>query len=196
MRRAWSLQNLFMSHAWAEDARGRSTHARANLLKDELARLGWKVWFDEDRLLVGEPLDAQLAAGISQSDAVCICITRRYCEKVNRGDARDNVFKEWNFCQAIGKKMIPLIFEEEMRDVKAWPPGIMTMVLGNTFYIDASGDDLKGVAQRLSQMLQLLGLRARGGGGLRGNVHSWPHSRRRPATAALALRRSKTQIRV
>ena len=180
-----------MSHAWATDARGRSTHERAMELKRTLHALGWKVWVDEDKLLVGEALDAQLASGISQSDAVLICITRRYCEKVNSAATSDNVYKEWNFCQSIGKKMIPLVFEEEMCDVKSWPVGIMTMVLGNTFFVDASDDDIAGVAARLSQMLRLLGLRPRVVS--RG---SWPQMRPRPRVIGRRLTRVRTEIRL
>lgn len=185
--RPTSPQNLFLSHAWAPDLRGRSTHHRAAALRSELQRLGWKIWFDEDRLLAGEPLDAQLASGISQSDAVCICVTRKYCEKVNAATTSDNVYKEWNFCQAVGKKMIPLIFEEEMRDVKAWPSGIMSMVLGNTFYIDASSDDIRAVATRLSKMLVLLGLQPKS------RASSWPRSHR---TDSRRLLRARTEIRI
>ena len=38
---------------------------------------------------------------------------------MNAGDSNDNVLKEWNYSQAIGKKMIPLILEHELLDVKA-----------------------------------------------------------------------------
>ena len=152
--------NLFMSHTWVSDSQGRSTHERAAALRHELKRLGWKVWFDEDQLIAGHSLDAQLAAGILSSDAVCVCVTRAYCEKVNSANARDNVYKEWNFCQSLGKMIIPIIFEQDMLSVAAWPPGIMSMVLGNTFYIDASCDKkVRGTATKVSRMLKLLGLR-------------------------------------
>ena len=183
--RPTSPQNLFLSHAWAKDVRGRSTHRRAAALRDELRRLGWKIWFDEDRLLAGVPLDAQLASGITQSDAVCICVTRKYCEKVNAAASADSVYKEWNLCQTVRKQMIPLIFEEEMRDVREWPPGIMSMVLGNTFYIDASSDDIRAVAARLSKMLVLLGIQPK--------TRSWSRTR---ARAVSRLVRARTEIRI
>ena len=204
-----ALHNLFLSHAWAPDLRGRPTHARVAVLKDELRALGWSVWFDEDKLLVGDALDVQLAHGIRTSDAVCVCITRAYCEKVNAASSRDNVWKEWNYAVAIGKKMIPLVLEEDMRDVRAWPPGVMTMILGNTFYLDASGDDLRDVAVRLSAMLRLLGLRPK----LRPKNHSWPllhgragnglappaaarHRRLTATTGGGRLPRSRTEIHI
>ena len=182
-----------MSHAWQIDSCGRSTHDRVHTLHVELQKLGWKVWFDEEKLFAGDILDVKLADGISSSDAVCICITRAYCEKVNSGNIRDNVFKEWNFCQTIGKKMIPIILEPEMRDVKAWPVGVMTMILGNTFYLDASGDNLVEVAARLGVMLRALGLKPR----LTSHSLSWPmqHISNRDSVHR-RMTRVRTEIRI
>lgn len=156
-----SPTNLFLSHSWGTDLRGRQTHDRVRQLKNELNKLGWKIWFDEDKLLVGCNIDIKMASGIRKSDAVCVCITRKYIEKINEQKNGDNCAKEWNFAQSLGKKIIPIIMEEEMLDVKAWPAGVMTMYLGNTFYIDCSGEDIKACAIKLNQMLSLLGLKQR-----------------------------------
>ena len=156
-----SSTNLFMSHSWGTDLRGRQNHERVRNLKEELDALGWKIWFDEEKLLVGCNIDLKMASGIRKSDAVCVCITRKCIEKINEQKSGDNCAKEWNFAQSIGKKIIPLIMEEEMLDVKAWPAGVMTMYLGNTFYIDCSGEDIKGYAKKLNTMLSLLGLTQR-----------------------------------
>lgn len=166
-----SFHNLFLSHAWGTDLRGRNTHERVKLIKNELQNLGWKLWFDEEKLLLGCNVDTNMANGIKNSDAVCVCITRTYVEKINSQHSGDNCAKEWNFAQSIGKKILPLILEEEMLDVKAWPQGIMSMYLGNTFYIDCSGDNIKEISKRLSSMLNLLGLQKRP---LRSKNHSWP----------------------
>lgn len=162
-----SPTNLFLSHSWNVDLRGRPTHDRVKALRQELGRLGWKLWFDEERLLLGCNVDSKMASGIRNADAICLCITRSYIEKINAQN--NNCAKEWNFAQAMGKKMLPIILEEEMLDVKAWPPGIVTMYLGNTFYIDCTSDDTRENAQKLSKMLELLGLSPR----LRSS-YSWP----------------------
>jgi hypothetical protein len=117
------------------------------------------VWFDEERLLAGCNLDCEMSKGIMNSDVVCLCITRQYCLKVNSGSTQDNVFKEWNLCQTLNKKVVPIVMEPGMLDVKQWPPGIMSMYLGNTFYVDASGDNIPEIASRLSRMFILLGLK-------------------------------------
>ena len=59
----------------------------------------------------------------------------------------------------IGKKILPIIMEKDLLDIRSWPSGIMTMYLGNTFYIDCSGTDISDTAKKLSKMLQLLGLK-------------------------------------
>ena len=153
--------NLFMSHSWDVDLRGRSTHERVRALKTELDKLGWKVWFDEEQLLIGCNIDVKMATGISGSDAVCVCVTRKYIEKINNQARNDNCVKEWNFAQSIGKKILPLIMEQEMLDIRAWPHGLMTMYLSNTFYVDCTSDDVKNNAKKLDAMLILLGLKKR-----------------------------------
>ena len=191
LHRPPSFNNLFLSHAWGSDLRGRSTHGRVKILKEKLSILGWKLWFDEEQLLLGCNIDTKMATGIRNSDAVCVCITRNYVEKINEQAHGDNCAKEWNFAQSLGKKILPLIMEEEMLDVKAWPPGIMTMYLGNTFYIDCSSDDLEDTAKKLSQMLELLGLKKR----MIQKTYSWPiHTRKR--TKLFRTRSSRNIVHV
>jgi hypothetical protein len=179
------LYNLFLSHSWDTDARGRSTHERVRLLQKELTRRGWSIWFDEEHLLMGCNIDSKMAVGIKDSDAVAVCITSRYIEKINSQVRADNCVKEWNFAIAVGKKIIPLIFEEELLDVRSWPPGIMTMYLANTFYVDCTSDDVPGHAKKISQMLHLLGLRPR----VQKSI-SWPMPR--TILKSSAMRRTKT----
>ena len=189
MARVSSPSSRFLSPSWDTDLRGRSTHLRVKALRNELCKMGWKLWFDEDKLLVGCNIDADMASGIKESDAVCLCITRSYVEKINAQN--NNCAKEWNFAQAIGKKLLPIILEEEMLDVKAWPAGIVTMYLGNTFYVDCSRDDLKEAAVRMSKMLHLLGLRPR----LQVS-QSWPMRKGRRILRSRSMKSLQTQVRI
>lgn len=184
-----SPKNLFLSHNWGSDLRGRDTHARVKEIKEHLVARRWKVWFDEEQLLLGSNIDVKMASGIRCSDAVCICITRAYVEKVNGQDRADNCAKEWNFAQATGKRILPLIMEHEMLDIKAWPPGVMSMYLGNCFYLDCSGEDTKEISERLGTMLKVLGLKPR----LVKPSHSWPITR---STRRGKLQMSRTTIRI
>ena len=97
--------NLFMSHSWDADSIGRSTHDRVKYLKKQLQNLGWKIWFDEEQLFLGCNIDIEMSNGIQNSDAVCVCITKSYINKVN--GQNNNCAKEWNFAQMIGKKILP-----------------------------------------------------------------------------------------
>lgn len=152
-----SRTNLFLSHAWGVDSEGRSTHERVRKLNDSLRRMGWAVWFDEERLLLGSNIDVEMSEGIERADAVCICVTRRYVEKINAQVIGDNCAKEWNLSLVSRKRILPLIFERDMLDVSNWPRGVAQMYLAHTLYIDCTGD-IQDTSLKLSQMLLLVGL--------------------------------------
>lgn len=189
VRNGGSANNLFLSHSWDTDRRGRCTHDRVRELKGALARFGWKLWFDEEKLLLGTNIDSEMASGIKNADAVCICVTRSYIEKINAQN--NNCAKEWNFAQAINKRILPLIFEEEMLDIRNWPAGVATMYMSNTFYIDCSGDDLILTAEKLSKMLALLGLKPR-----LASTWSWPLARRVPPVSSAKMPRTRSFIKI
>ena len=145
-----------MSHAWDADQLGRSTHCRVKALCSELKALGWKVWFDEDNLVLGANIDSKMASGICNSDAVCVFITRSYIEKVNAQNT--NCSKEWNLAYATGKTILPIVMEKNMLDPKNWD-GIAAMYLGNTLYLDCTRDNVRQNALKLSNMLELTGMK-------------------------------------
>lgn len=147
-------RNLFLSHAWATDTHGRNTHERVRQLKDELRRYGYTVFFDEDRIFLGSNIDAAISEGIKQADAVIVCLTRAYIDKVNSQKRTDYCSLEFNMAQRCGKAVLPLVFERELLDKSTWKTGVLTMYLGGTLYLDATGD-MKLVAAKLSQMLRL-----------------------------------------
>jgi hypothetical protein len=89
-----------------------------------------------------------------------MCITRSYLEKIN--SQTGNCAKEFSCAQHLSKKVLPVIMEPDMLDVRNWPVGVISMYLANTFYFDCTGDNLKEHAQKLSKMLALLGLTPRG----------------------------------
>lgn len=149
--------NIFLSHAWDIDSLGNATHFRAQMLNSGLKQLGWKVWFDEEMLIPGCNIDSEMARGIEQSDVICLCITRRYIDKINSQRHDDNCVKEFNLTFVSGKRILPLILEREMLDPRFWPSGVAQMYLINTFYIDFTGN-MKYAIKRLSQVLHMVGL--------------------------------------
>ena len=157
---------LFLSHAWTQDSMNRNTHQRVVALHSELEMLGWSIWLDMNELKPGENIDAVIAKGISNCSVIGICLTKSYIEKVEKSSLqangrRDNCAKEWNCCTSLGKKMIPFIMEPDMRNIENWPPGIITMYLGNSFYVDCTDDNIKLIATRISTMLKMMGFSPR-----------------------------------
>ena len=98
-----------------------------------------------------------MARGIERSDAICLCITKKYIEKINSQLPGDNCAKEFNLSLVSGKRILPLIFEREMLDIQNWPRGVAQMYLVHTFYVDCTGD-IQCALTKLSQMLSLIGL--------------------------------------
>lgn len=157
MDRAVQRKQLFVSHTWQEDEEGRDTHIRARNLVILLEKLGWTVWFDENDM--HSHIDAAMADGIDASDAVLLLLTRAYARKVNResrrqGVSTNNVFKEFNYVVMRPRIVIPVVFEEAMRNVDEWSPGVMPMRLGSKLYIDGISEDLRATARKIDATLR------------------------------------------
>jgi hypothetical protein len=137
-------KQLFFSHTWRPDNLGRNTHCRVHELVKKMRENGWTTWFDEEDM--GGNIDAAMAEGIEKADAILVCLTETYCKKVNETAKnprnRDNCLKEWTYANARNKLLIPVIMEPCLLDMNSWPPGIVSLYLGSTLYINASDDDL------------------------------------------------------
>ena len=137
-------KQLFFSHTWRPDNIGRNTHDRVYDLVKKLRDNGWSTWFDEEDM--GGNIDAAMAEGIDDADAILVCLTETYCKKVNdtakNPRNRDNCLKEWTYANARNKLLIPVIMEPCLLNPSEWPPGIVSLYLGSTLYIDATKDDL------------------------------------------------------
>lgn len=152
-------KQLFVSHAWGSDDDGSDTHARAVALSRALADLGWTVWLDEIDMRTN--VDASMAAGIDESDFVLMLMTRRYARKINRAarlpaGGNDNCLKEFAYALLRQKQIVPILFEESMRDVSAWSPGVFPMRLASMLYTDGVGP-VAEAAGRIDARLHQLG---------------------------------------
>ena len=76
---------------------------------------------------------------------------RAYLEKINKQEQNDACVKELKLAHLLNKRILPLIMESSMLDIKQWPWGVASMYLANMFYIDASGDDMSAIADDLSR---------------------------------------------
>ena len=96
-----------------------------------------------------------MAQGIEQTEGVIAFITRRYYEKVNGENARDNCQKEFQYASEIKTraKIVPVVMEESMRDATPWK-GLVGINIGREMYVDMSGD-IENKAY-LNQKMELL----------------------------------------
>ena len=153
-------KQLFFSHTWRPDNLGRNTHERVYEIVKKLRDNGWTTWFDEEDM--GGNIDAAMAEGIDNSDAILVCLTETYCKKVNdtakNPRNRDNCLKEWTYANARNKLLIPIIMEPTLLNQSQWPPGIVSLYLGSTLFIDASKDDINSAVIFVNNFLLKHGL--------------------------------------
>ena len=102
-----------------------------------------------------------MADGIKNSDAFCICLTRKYMHKLAQHCNTDNCVRELHFAFSIGKRIVPLILEPELLNMDSWPQSILCTQLKTMLFMDASGNDMTEIAHRLNTMLYDLNLRPR-----------------------------------
>ena len=132
------LTSTFLTHDWADDELGRDNHLRVSRINDRLKQSGIVTWFDEDRMS-GHVRD-KMAEGIGNTSTVLVCMTKRYMDKVNGLDLRDNCKFELDYAvRTLGTtKIIPVVMEPGMRNPANWSDGGL---LGGLLYVDMTSDD-------------------------------------------------------
>jgi WD40 repeat protein len=142
--------DVFLTHDWGIDELGRVNHDRVAAINKELKSLGFVTWFDSERM-TGEVV-YQMANGINHTSVVIVFITQRYMNKVNGPDANDNCRKEFNFAvqKKSSTKMIPVVMEPRMKNIRGSWDGVVQLELGNILYVDFSNDnDFQSAIQQL-----------------------------------------------
>lgn len=127
----------FASHDWGVDA---ANHARVRTVVDGLRTRGIDVWFDESHMK-GNILDA-MCRGIDKSDVVLVFVTANYLAKVESGDERDNVRREFMYAKNRPEKLVPIRFDASLPSVWSGPVG---MVLGSHLYTDLAMPTERGL---------------------------------------------------
>ena len=151
-----SQKQLFFSHTWQIDKLGRDNHKRVYNLAKKLEKCGWTIWIDEDDM--NGNIDAAMADGIDNAEAIIVCLTESYCIKVNETAKdprkRDNCLKEWTYANVRNKLMIPVIMEPCLSSITNWPPGVVSLYFGSTLYINGAKEDLNFTTISLTKMLE------------------------------------------
>jgi hypothetical protein len=142
--------DVFLAHDWGLDELERQNHNRVAAVNKALKSLGFGTWFDSEKM-TGDVVD-QMVRGIDNSSVVIVFVTQRYMNKVNGLDANDNCRKEFKYaCHTKSStKMIPVVMEPRMTDIRSRWSGVVKMELGNILYVDFSHDnDFQSVIQQL-----------------------------------------------
>ena len=151
-----SQKQLFFSHTWQNDKLGRDNHKRVYDLAKKLEKCGWTIWIDEDDMKGN--IDAAMADGIDNAEAIIVCLTENYCIKVNETAKdprrRDNCLKEWTYANVRNKLMIPVIMEPCLSSITNWPPGVVSLYFGSTLYINGAKEDLNFTTISLIKLLE------------------------------------------
>ena len=131
-------KDIFISHNWGLDSVGIDNHKKCKIIADELILRGYSVWFDENDMI--KNIDDKIMEGINNSKIVIICLTEKYCKKIEDGiryqRINDNCYKEWNYTLLKSKKIIPVIMEKDLMNKPA--SQIIQMYINSIFYIDMS----------------------------------------------------------
>ena len=131
-------KDIFISHNWGLDSVGIDNHKRCKILADELILRGYSVWFDENDMI--KNIDYKIMEGIGNSKIVIICLTEKYCKKIEDGiryqHINDNCYKEWNYTLLKSKKIIPIVMEKHLMNNAS--SQIIQMYINSIFYIDMS----------------------------------------------------------
>ena len=145
--------HVFLSHDWGRDELGRDNHQRVSLINKELLKVGYKTWFDADKMAGN--IDEKIAQGIEQTEGVIVFITWNYHKKVNSINDKDYCKKEFMYASRVKakSKMIPIVMEESMCSTSKWS-GLVGYHLGGEMFVDMSGDleDKTYVSQQMEAL--------------------------------------------
>ena len=125
----------------------------SNVSARMLANMGWEVWLDEDQLTRGGDIGVGMARGIDKSDAVIIFLSEAYMKKVNTGNMKDNVYKEFNYTIFRSKRVVPVVMEPLLLELKNWPHGLSAMHLCGQMFVDGATGSLLDVSARIHERL-------------------------------------------
>ena len=147
-------KDIFISHAWGFDELNRDNHKRCLEIYNKLSQRGFSVWIDESDMKTN--IDLSIINGIDNAKIILLCLTKKYCDKINysvyNNMPQDNCYKEWNYSIFRQKYIIPILMEDQMKNVYVKEKGIIQMYLNNMLYIDASSDINKAVDEIINQL--------------------------------------------
>ena len=132
------MKDIFISHAWGKDELDRDNHERCKLIAEKLIINGYTVWVDSNEMYGN--IDSSIMKGINNCKIVLVCLTRKYCDKINNCAVNqltnDNCYKEWNYSLFKQKIIIPVLMEPAMINNFLHNEGIIQMYLNSLMFVD------------------------------------------------------------
>ena len=132
------MKDIFISHAWGKDELDRDNHKRCKLIAQKLIEHGYTVWIDSNEIYGN--IDFSIMKGINNCKIVLVCLTKRYCDKINSCAinqlSNDNCYKEWNYSLFRQKIIIPILMEPSMINIFLNGEGIIQIYLNSLMFID------------------------------------------------------------
>lgn len=154
---------MFLSHNWGADELGRNNRRRVSIVNKELKRIGYKTWFDEDR--IRGDIDDRMAEGIEKTKCVIVFMTKKYYDKVTGKIANDNCKLEFNHAKRIrtSNAMIAVVMEPCMTNTREWK-GHVGMHIAGRRYIDMTENVenetyLRKQMEKLQEELRNMGIK-------------------------------------
>ena len=134
------MKDIFISHSWGKDELDRDNHERCKLIAQKLINNGYTVWIDSNEIYGN--IDSSIMKGINNCKIVLVCLTRKYCDKINNCSinqlTNDNCYKEWNYSLFKQKIIIPILMEPSMINYFLHNEGIIQMYLNSLMFINFS----------------------------------------------------------
>jgi len=114
--------DVFLSYSWGDKGEGFPGHARVVSIAESLnERFNLKCWLESFEAWDG--LNEKLPDGIDDSQAVCVCLTQHYVDKVSRENAQDNYCGREYFYTGSRERsadMEPVVLESPFCDQREW----------------------------------------------------------------------------
>ena len=127
------MPRVFLAHNWGAS---QLVHQRVKRVANFLRQHNVDVWFDETHMK-GNMLEA-MTRGIDACDVFVVFVTNEYLQKVESGNAKDNVRREFMYAaQTHPEKMLAVRFDQSLPSAWRGPVG---MQLGAQLYVELSGE--------------------------------------------------------
>ena len=119
--------DIFISYSWGLKIQDQfQTQEKVKILKKYLEdTYSYRIWMDVDYIKAGHQLQVAIAKALRASKCVIVVLTKEYTYS-------KNCLKEISLADALGKPIIPLLFDKYVED--NWPPENVDIFIAQSVY--------------------------------------------------------------